>query len=83
MNGAFESPSATEDLARILSRESTEGIQEEGVVDGVEVCRAASPSKRRSAPGLGLRSGVQQEEAWPAEQTQSPWAVPPSTAFGE
>jgi len=33
MNGAFESPSATEDLARILSRESTEGFGGKLVVE--------------------------------------------------
>ena len=42
MNGAFQSPSATEDLARIPDRELTGGIQEEGVTNEVGVCPVVS-----------------------------------------
>ena len=45
MNGAFESPSATEALIRIPCRESSEGDSREGVAHGVEVCLASSLAK--------------------------------------
>jgi hypothetical protein len=44
MNGAFQGPSAAEDLPRIPNRGSTGEIQEEGVASEVEVYPAASPT---------------------------------------
>src|SRR6266851_47167 len=81
MNGGVQGPSAIEDLA-CTPKASHRGIQGKGKVTSGEVCRAAALQGAIGQRHATARRSDSQEEAWPAVQTRSPWAVPPNTASG-